>query len=160
MKSYQLIPIIGVFLIFISCNEQTIDQKAEAEKLMELSREWALSAQEDNLERTLDYWSEDAILMSSGQAALRGHDEIMKMLEETSQIPGFEVNWEPKEAFVSKCGDLGYVIADNYFKFPDSIGNIVTTYGRAVEIWRKQEDGTWKNVVDISTPDPSVTSIK
>lgn len=160
MNLYQLIPTIGLLVILISCNEQAIDQEAEAEKLMELSREWALSAQEDDLERTLNYWAGDAILMSSGQPALNGHDEIMKMLEETSQIPGFEVNWEPKEAFVSKCGDLGYVIANNYFKFPDSVGNIATTYGRAVEIWKKQEDGTWKNAVDISTSDPSVTSIK
>lgn len=160
MRVYQLILTFGLFIILISCNEQAIDQKAEAEKLMELSREWALSAQEDDLERTLNYWAKDAILMSPGQYALKGHDEIMKMLEETSQIPGFQVNWEPKEAFVSKSGDLGYVIAHNYFKFPDSIGNIVTTYGTAVEIWKKQEDGTWKNAVDISNSDPSITSIK
>lgn len=28
-------------------------------------------------------------------------------------------------------------------------------YNKGVTIWKKQADGTWKNVVDISTPDPS-----
>jgi ketosteroid isomerase-like protein len=160
MKIYQLILTFGLFFIFISCNVKSIDQKAEAEKLMELSREWALSAQKDDLERTLNYWAKDAILIGPDQPALKGHDEILKMLQETSQISGFEVNWEPKEAFVSKSGDLGYVIAHNYFKFPDSLGNIVTTYGMAVEIWKRDEDGTWKNSVDIFNSDPSISSIK
>ena len=48
-------------ITFSSCNEQSIDQEAEAEKLMGLSREWARSAQTDDLEKTLNFWAEDAI---------------------------------------------------------------------------------------------------
>jgi ketosteroid isomerase-like protein len=31
----------------------------------------------------------------------------------------------------------------------DSLGNPVTTYGKAVTVWRKDPDGVWRNVVDI-----------
>ena len=124
---------------------------------MEISRQWAKSK---TPEETLSYWSEDAILIAPGQPTLRGKEEIAKMIEGTAQIPGFEVNWEPKEVFVSKSGDLAYLIENNYFAMNDSLGNQVKTFNKAVTIWKKQADGTWKNVVDTWNEDPSITSLK
>ncbi len=159
MKNIILISIL--IIVISSCSQQQIvDQKAEGEKLMELSREWAASAATDDLEKILNYWAEDAIVLPPGQSTLRGHNEIMQMLEGGAQIPGFEVNWEPKEVFVSKSGDLAYLIEHNYFAMDDSLGNQFKTFNKAVTIWKKQEDGSWKNVVDIWNEDPSITSIK
>ena len=45
--------------------------------------------------------ADDAVVMAHGQPAVKGHDAIRKMLEVNANIPGFEVSWEPKEAFVS-----------------------------------------------------------
>jgi len=158
MKQLLLLSFL-VFVLF-SCNNQTVDQQVESEKLMELSREWAKSANSDDTEKTLSFWAEDAVVLSNGQPVVKGIDAIRKMVEGNTEIPGFEVNWEPHEAFVSKSGDLGYVLAHNYFKMLDSLGNTITIYNRAVEIWKKQDDGAWKNVVDIFTEDPTLTSIK
>lgn len=147
-------------LTLFCCTNQPVDQNAEAEKLMELSRKWALQAQTKDNESILSNWAPDAIVMPPGQAALKGHDAIRKMLDESSNIPGFEINWEPKEAYVSQSGDLGYVIANNYIKMTDSLGNTITTFNKGVEIWKKQQDGSWKNVVDIFNHDPTLTAIK
>ena len=149
-----------LLIIISSCSTQPVDQEAEAKKIMELSREWAKVAQTNDLEKTLSYWADDAVVMSPGQPPTRGTDELRMMLEATSEIPGFEINWEPKEAFVSKSGDLGYTIAHNYITMQDSLGNSFTIFNKGVEIWKKDEDGTWKNVVDIYNADPSITAIK
>ncbi|GAH93955.1 unnamed protein product, partial [marine sediment metagenome] len=69
------------------CTNQTVDQKAEAEKLMELSREWAKSAATDDIDKTLNYWADDAMVMAPGQPTLKGHDAIRKMLESNANIP-------------------------------------------------------------------------
>jgi len=143
---------------FQSCAEQQIvDQKAEGEKLMEASRQWAKSKSN---EEYLSYWADDAILIAPGQPTLRGKEQIAKMLEANAQIPGFEVSWEPQEVYVSKSGDLAYLIENNYFAWNDSLGNQVKTFNKAVTIWKKQTDGTWKNVVDTFNEDPSITSLK
>ena len=152
--------LLAVFMIFISCDDSKTDQDKEAGKLMELSRQWARDAQTADRDAILNYWAEDAVVMMPGQPSAKGHDAIRKMLEDTSNIPGFEINWEPKEAHVSESGDLGYVIGNNYVKMADSVGNITTTFNKAVEIWKKQDDGAWKNVVDIFNSDPTLTSIK
>ncbi|MEX1241580.1 MAG: DUF4440 domain-containing protein [Cyclobacteriaceae bacterium] len=152
--------VLLLILVLSGCANQRVDQNTEAEKLMELSRNWALEAQSADNERILSNWAPDAMVMPPGQPSIKGHDAIRKMLEESSRIPGFEINWEPKEAFVSKSGDLGYVIAHNYINVTDSVGKTITTFHKAVEIWKRQEDGSWKNVVDIFNHDPTLTSIK
>jgi ketosteroid isomerase-like protein len=143
-----------------ACKKTTIDQQAEAEKLMELSRSWAKSVKDKDVEKMLSYWADDAILMSPNEPAVVGIDSLRAMVERSMKIPGFEINWNPQKAYVSKSGDLGYVIFKNYMTMPiDTLGNTRTVFNKGVEIWKKQSDGNWKNVVDISNADPSISSI-
>jgi len=155
----RLTSILTALIIVSSCSAPMVDQKVEADKIMELSRKWAKSAQTGDADKILNYWSEDAVVFSSGQSPIRGQEELRKMVESNASIPGFEVNWAPKEAFVSESGDLGYTIGKNYFKMLDSLGNEITLYHNVMEVWKKQDDGSWKCVVDISSHDPSITSI-
>ncbi|RLD25635.1 MAG: hypothetical protein DRI54_04510 [Bacteroidetes bacterium] len=156
MKNLIYIPIL--LFVFSCCTEQqVVDQQAEADKLMEVSRQWADSK---STEEYLKYWADDAVFISSGQPTMRGKDEILKMLEGSVNIPGFKVDWEPLEAVVSKSGDLGYIIENLSVSVNDSLGNSITTYSKAVTIWKKQADGNWLNVVDINSEDPSITSLK
>lgn len=160
MKFYQLILFLIVLLIFNACNNPAIDQEAEAEKLMELSREWADAVQSKDVEKMLSYWADDAIVMSPNEAAVEGIESLRGMVERSMKIEGFEINWEPQEAYVSESGDLGYVIIKNYMTMPvDTLGNTRTVFNKGVEIWKKQDNGAWKNVIDISNSDPSITSI-
>ena len=145
-------------LLIISCQEKKeVDHAAEAEDLMATSRAWA---QSQSNEEYLSYWTEDAQLTQSGQPMLRGHEAIMGMLESTKDIPGFQVMWEPYEAQISESGDMGYLLEKTSFTMNDSLGNPMTQYFRTVTIWKKQEDGSWKCVVDALGEDPTLTSIK
>ena len=149
-----LIPVItSIFLA--GCNENNIDIKTEGEKLMQLSRDWSKSAATDSIEKTLSYWAEDAIVMSPGEPALKGKQAIRGMIEGTSKIPGFKISWEPLSVVVSKSGDMAYMIEQNQITVNDSLGNPITQYNKAVTIWRKEADGSWKNVVDMWNAEPA-----
>ncbi|MEM1339640.1 MAG: DUF4440 domain-containing protein [Bacteroidota bacterium] len=154
------IPILVLLAVMASCQNHVIDQKAEAERLMELSPEWAKAAVDGDPEKAVSFWADDAIVISQNEPALKGIDSIRAMVNRSMQIPGFEIGWEPQEAFVSQSGDLGYVLIKNYMKFPAvSLGNVPIVYNKGVEIWKKREEGSWKNVVDIFNRDPWITSI-
>lgn len=157
MKKLILFSAIGIFLLGCQPQPQIVDQAAEAEKLMEASRNWAKSKTN---EEYLSYWHENAKLMPPGQATLNGHKDIGAMLDSTKDIPGFAVDWEPQEAFVSASGDVGYLIERLSFTMNDSLGNPMTEFHKSVTIWKKQDDGNWINVVDIHNTDPSITSIR
>jgi len=146
---------IALLVTLVSCNQPKIDKKAEGEKIMQLSKEWAQTVATKDVEKIIDYWADDAFVMQEGHAPLKGKQAIRQMVEESFKIPGFQINWQPQIVEVSDSGDMAYMIENAQVSFTDSTGKAITMYNKAVSIWRKQPDGSWKNVVDISTPDPS-----
>jgi ketosteroid isomerase-like protein len=153
MRKYVIILIVSIALS--ACKENNIDTKTEGEKLMQLSRDWSKSVATDSIEKTLSYWAEDAIVMSPGEPALKGKQAIRGMIEGTSKIQGFKISWEPLSVVVSKSGDMAYMIEQNQITVNDSLGNPITQYNKAVTIWRKESDSSWKNIVDIWNAEPA-----
>lgn len=144
-----------LFVFLTGCGETKIDTKSEGERLMQISREWSKSAATDDVEKTLSYWADDAVMMSSGQPPLKGKKAIREMVEGTSKIPGFKISWVPLSVSVSKSGDMAYMIERNQITMNDTLGKPMTKFGTAVTIWRKESDGTWKNIVEIMNDEPS-----
>ncbi len=69
--------------------------------------------------------------------------------------PGL-LSWEPTFAYVARAGDMGYDTGPWEFreKGPE---DKPAGYGYFVTVWKKQQDGTWKFVVDIGTSNPQPT---
>jgi uncharacterized protein (TIGR02246 family) len=153
-----LILLLPLVFTFNSCNSHRVDPKVEGEKLMKLSREWSRLVATDSIEKVLSFWADDAVCLFPGQPPIKGKKAINEMLK--SSVPGTEVSWEPKEAYVSSEGDMAYVFAQNYIKMPDSTGHVTTTFNKSIEIWKKQGDGSWKCVVDMYNLDPTIKAIR
>src|SRR4030095_4342252 len=147
--------LLSTVLFLMGCNEQKVDTKAEGERLMELSREWSRSAATDSIEKTLSYWADDAIVMSPGQPPIKGKKAIREMVESTSKIPGFKISWEPLSVAIAKSGDIAYLIEQNQITVNDSLCNPHSEFNKSVTIWRKETDGSWKNIVDMWNSAPS-----
>ena len=159
MSVQKFIFLLAAVIISLPSLAQSQNRKAEEQKLMELSREWAKAAQGGTTEEITSYWSENAVLMTPDQGKLVGKEQLTAMVDASMDIPGFEIGWEPQEARVAKSGDLGYVIAHKYVKVPDEAGVVNTFYFIEVGIWEKQNDGNWKNTIDIYNPDPSINTV-
>lgn len=131
------------------------DTNAEAAKLMAASRAWSAAAQSGDLETILSYWADDAVIMAPGQPPVRGKAAIRQYVQATGSIPGFSIKWEPLEAHVAASGDMGYLIERNLVTYRDATGALVSEAGKVVTVWRKQPDGSWKNVIDAWNADPT-----
>ncbi|WP_445383641.1 YybH family protein [Robiginitalea sp. IMCC43444] len=160
MKTNNIYTVLCALLLVVSCGKSETDPQLEAENLMQTSRDWAQAARSGNTDSILSFWTEDAVLIMPQGPAVQGQAALREVVAFGETMPGFEVNWEPREAHVSKSGDLGYVIAHKYVKFRDTTGQQISSFHREVTIWKKQEDGSWKNVVDIYNNDPTLTSIE
>jgi uncharacterized protein (TIGR02246 family) len=146
---------ISFILLIVACNNSTVDTKAEGDKLMQVSRDWSKAAQTDSIDKILSYWADDAVVMLPGDDVIKGKQAIREMVEGSSKIPGFKISWVPISASVSKSGDMAYLIENNQVSTTDSTGKTITQYNKAVTIWRKEADGSWKNVVDIFNANPA-----
>ena len=152
----KTIIIIVFCLIALACtNQPVIDKKQEGEKLMQLSRDWSDIVKTGDLEKILEGWADDAVMMVPGMSPLRGKEAIKGYVKAGLEIPGFSVKWEPLEVFVSDNGDMAYMIERNEMIVNDSIGNPIVTYNKTVTVWRKDADGNWKNVIDMWNEDPN-----
>ena len=149
--------IVSVLMLVTSlgCNQAKVDKKAEGEKIMQLSKDWSQTVATKDVEKIVSYWADDAFVMQDGQPPFKGKQAIRQMVEESFKIPGFSISWQPESVEVSDSGDMAYLIENAQVSFTDSTGKQVTHHNKAVTIWRKQADGSWKNAVDISTADLS-----
>jgi len=65
--------------------------------------------------------------------------------------PGLKINWTP--ARVEASGDLGYSSGTYEMSFQDPSGRTINDHGKYVIVWKRQRDGSWKVVRDISNSD-------
>ena len=155
MKSINFFKSAVVILLIttiVGCQEKKIDAKAEGEKLMQVSREWSKAAEAWDIEKTLTYWADDAVVISAGEPDLKGKQAIRGMVEGGMKDPNFGVSWEPVSAEISESGDMSYLLENSKITMKDSSGNTKVQNFRTITIWKKQNDGTWKNVVDVMSP--------
>jgi ketosteroid isomerase-like protein len=141
-----------ILILISSCVQHPFDLEAEKQKLLQISHEWSESVATGDLETILSYWADDAIMISPYEPILRGKDEIRKMIEESFDVPGFSISWEPVSVAISKSGDMGYLIEENRISWLDEKETEVVMRNNVVTIWRKDSDGNWKNVVDMMSP--------
>jgi uncharacterized protein (TIGR02246 family) len=135
--------------ILCSCATNHSDLEAEGLKLTQLSKEWSNAAATTDTAKILSYWADDAVVMSPGQLPLKGKDAIRAMVVGSFKIPGFKISWEPISVSVAQSGDLAYMIEANQITVNDSLGKPIVQKNKGVTIWKKQPDGSWKNIVDM-----------
>lgn len=153
MSALRLLTACALLAALPACGER-VDIKAEEERLMQTSRDWSRVAASGDVDGMMAYWADDALVIPPGQAALRGKAAIRAYLVRSRQAPGFRISWEPQQAEISAAGDLGYLIERTEVTVNASDGTPVRQSFRGVTIWRKQPDGSWKNVVDVTNPEP------
>ncbi|MBC2838480.1 nuclear transport factor 2 family protein [Robiginitalea sp. SC105] len=151
---------ICYFLIFgmlaSSCQqERKVDYEAEKKSLISLSETWSDLANTKDVDTLMFGWDEKAIMMAPGMPPLRGKEEIRTYVEGFMELPGSHIEWEPIDVHISECGDMAYLIERNKVTVNDSLGTPMTTYNKVVTIWKKKEDGSWKNVIDMWNEDPN-----
>ncbi len=144
---------ILTLLLTFSCQQEKVDTKEEGKKLMQASRDWAKAANSRDIEKIMSYWTEDAIMYSAGEPELKGQKAIREMVEASMKDPNFSISWEPVSAEISESGDMGYLLENSKITMKDSAGAEKIMTFKGVTIWKKQKDGSWKNVVEIMSPD-------
>jgi len=152
--------LLAVAAVATSCAGPTFDSKAEAASLLARDAEWAAAASEGkDVEKTVSYWSDDAVIIPPGQPVVEGKAAIRAFVTDSFKIPGFKVHWVSKDVTFSPDGKLAYMRSANEMTVPGPDGKLTQLSGRAVTVWRRDPDGQWRCVVD-TWNDPPPTSPK
>ena len=152
MIKYFLILLIFVFQI--SCG-QLVDTKVEKENLLQTDIEFAqFSVNNGAAEAFNEYLTDDALQLPAGDNPVEGVKNIYNRMKDNQG--NYVLDWSPKYAEVAKSGELGYTWGTYSLAYKDENGEEQKSYGKYLNIWKKQSDGKWKVAVDIGndSPDP------
>jgi ketosteroid isomerase-like protein len=128
----------------------------ERKRLLERDAEWAaLASKGQEIERMLSFWSDDARVFAPGLPPFSGKAALRSYVEGALAIPGFHISWTTSEASLSPDGQLAYLLSTNMVTMPGPDGQLVTTNGRAVTVWRREPDGEWRCTIDIWNDEPA-----
>src|SRR6059036_1706973 len=122
--------------------------RARAE-LERLDVAWSAAASTSrDVEQIVSFWADDAIVIPPGQVPIIGKDAIRNYVTASLKTPGFSIQWKTTRFTIARACDLAYGVGANQVSFNDESGNRFTLRGKAVTIWRTDNGGVWKCVVD------------
>ena len=127
-----------------------MNQPNARELLFQRDAEWSATASAGtDIERILSFWTEDAVVIAPGLPTISGKAALRQYVVESFRIPGFRISWKSSEVTLSPDGNMAYMVGRNSVTFNGPDGQPTTSEGRAVTIWRKEQDGDWRCAVDI-----------
>ncbi|MBK8710412.1 MAG: hypothetical protein IPL97_00785 [Niastella sp.] len=141
--------LVGLFiLILASCinspNPDVINTTEEKLNLIKADESFSeMSVAKGYKAAFMEYIDSNGVLLRPGYVPLIGATAIDFLLQTNDS--SFSLQWKPQNAYVSKSADMGYTFGI-YALHPNNMDTIL--YGTYVSIWKKEENGKWKFVLD------------
>jgi ketosteroid isomerase-like protein len=150
----QLSPLLLIWPLLFALACRSGDTRAADEAaLRKLDDEWSKAAGAKDIEKTVSFYSDDAIVLVPNSPLLKTKEQIRTLWTGMFSIPGFSGGWKPEKIEIARSGDLAYISGRYEINEVDPSGRPLTDTGNYLEIWRKQSDGNWKCVVDTFSSD-------
>jgi len=152
---------LGLLLLGAGCKQQaSTDNPAQSaenhakdeQAVRDTDAQWAKTAGTHDVDGTVAYYTDDAVLLPPNGPKVTGKQAIRAMW--TTMIgPDVALTWSPAKVDVSQSGDLAYIVGTYQDSFKDWKGKPVTDHGKTLEVFKKQADGSWKVVADMYSSD-------
>ena len=157
----RLTALTAAAILTTSCAPTTVPDTRAADEtaIRSLDQQWSATAAKNDLERTLAYYSEDAVLLPPNAAIAADQKSVR---ESWAGLLGQNtaVSWKPSKVEVAKSGELGYLYGTYQLSIKDPRGGpAITDVGKILEVRKKQSDGKWKCIVDTYNSDIPVPAV-
>jgi ketosteroid isomerase-like protein len=138
--SFLIFSVMGCF--FPKRNNAVGNEKGKIE-LMNADNAFSnLSAEKGMKNAFLEYIDSNGVLLRPNVIPIAGADAVDYIIALKDE--GYTMTWKPNDATVAASGELGYTYG-SYILQPATKDTVF--YGSYVSIWKKQNDGKWKFVL-------------
>lgn len=145
---------VGILLLSTGCKQQTggESQAATEQTIRDVDEQWAKAAGAHNLDNTVSYYTDDAVLLPPNATIVSGK-QALRTSWAALLSPNITLTWHANKVDVSQSGDLAYAVGAYDLSTKDAQGKLVSDHGKTIEVFRKQADGSWKVVADMYSSD-------
>jgi uncharacterized protein (TIGR02246 family) len=149
------------FLILTGCSQSPAPDIREANVRALREGEVAAFVKDwggKDAERIAAHYTDDGTVIFPNAPVTTGRDAIGKAMKDVLTDPNWSLALQPVQVEVSRSGDLGYVRGTYVLTATDPQSKkVATERGRFVTIFRKEADGSWKAVQEISNAEAPAT---
>ena len=133
---------------------------ADERIIREFELAWSKATETRDLEKVLDFFAEDAVLLAPNRPPLNGWKEIGGALLPVFKDPNFWLTFQIRRVEAAHSGDLAYTYGVYSMTFSGPKGQRLSDTGKYMTTWKKQTDGRWKAAFnmyssDLTTPRPA-----
>ena len=118
-----------------------------------LDGDWAKTAAGKDVEQTIAFYSDDAIVFAPNATSATTKEAIRNRWKDMFASPGFVITWQPTTVRVGKSGEMAWVSGTYELTMNDASGKPINDRGKYLEVWEKQTDGNWKCAADMWNSD-------
>jgi uncharacterized protein (TIGR02246 family) len=112
------------------------------------SATWSKAAESKDLERSISFFADNAILLSPKSPAVEGKENIRKVWQQMLAVPGPGLSFSAARVEVARSADLAWEHGTYEFATLDEKGATTIERGTYVTVWKKQPGG-WRVAGDI-----------
>jgi ketosteroid isomerase-like protein len=154
MRTRRLLLVVATAAVVAGCSgRESVDVTTEAQRLLETDRDFsAASVQHGAAEAFRMYLDENAAMFSDGRHPVHGRDSIYDIMKPGEQ--GYVLEWTPRAADVAQSGEMGWTWGEYTVTAKGSDGEQSMSWGKYVNVWKKNAEGEWKVVADIGNESP------
>jgi ketosteroid isomerase-like protein len=136
-----------------SQSEDASDMKPVKRILRDLDAQWSKAAAAKDLEQTIAYYSDDAIVLPPNARGAATKETIRNFWKDLLTSSGLMITWKPARVQLGKSGEMAWVSGAYELTMNDTSGKPINDRGKYLEVWEKQPDGKWKCVADMWNSD-------
>jgi ketosteroid isomerase-like protein len=137
-------------LASVSFAQQRMTTSTAEQHIRAADMAWAKAAAAKNLNATVGFYTDDAMLLFQGIPAIKGKAGIRNQWVQEFADKNYSLTWHPEAIEVS--GDLGYSRGIYDAKYTGPSGKGKSEHGKYLAIWKKV-GGQWKVAVDMYNSD-------
>jgi ketosteroid isomerase-like protein len=134
-----------------------VDLQASVDAVRTADAAWSKKAAARDVEGTVGYYAEDAVVMPPGVAMAMDKGSERKAWADIL-TPGTDISWTAGKVEAAQSGELVYDVGVYTLITKASKGRTQTTDGgKYLAVWKKQADGSWKAVAATWNSDKPAT---
>jgi ketosteroid isomerase-like protein len=128
---------------------QTNQQELDAIRAADAA--WLKVYAAKDLAKSVAFCDEQGSMLAPNAPIAIGKDAIAKAI--ASDFANDNITWHANKVGVARSGDLGYTSGTYEDTFKDASGKGVPDKGKYLTVWKKEADGSWKVLFDMSNSD-------
>ena len=136
-----------------SASETTSDIQPVERILRDLDAQWSKAAAAKDLDQTIAYYSDDAIVLPPNAASAMTKEAVRNVWKDLLASPGLVIIWRSGKVELGKSGDMAWISGTYELSVKDANGAPINDRGKYLEVWEKQADGKWKCGADMWNSD-------